>query len=62
MSNRFIDNVTPLDASTLNKFEDDLKAFAEKTVQTNESAPASQTKLGGVKIWLDGSVLNISTE
>lgn len=31
MSNRFTDNVTPLDAATLNQFENDLTALIEET-------------------------------
>lgn len=59
MSNRFVDNVTPLDAATLNKFEEDMKQYADDKA---EMAPASQTTLGGVKIWVSGSTLYISTQ
>ena len=33
MSNRFVDNVTPLNAATLNQFEDDLKAYVNDTIK-----------------------------
>ena len=54
MSNRFVDNETPLDAATLNQFEDDMKEAAKE--------PASQTKFGSIKIWVSGSTLYISTK
>lgn len=57
MSNRFIDNVTQLNAATLNKFEDDMKQCAE----SHEIEPASQNTVGGVKIWTSGGTLYIST-
>ena len=53
MSTRFVDNVTPLDAETLNQFEDDLRKYAEE--QAKESA--SETILGCVKIWAEGKLL-----
>ena len=58
MADRFQDNVTPLDAATLNKFEDDMKQYAED--QCKE--PASQNQFGSVKIWTSGSTLYISTK
>lgn len=58
MSERFIDNITPLDAATLNKFEDDMKQYAEDQVKE----PASQNQFGSVKIWTSGSTLYISTK
>lgn len=57
MSNRFTDNVTPLDAATLNQFEEDMKQYAEEQA----AKPASQTAFGSVKIWVSGSTLYIST-
>ena len=58
MSNRFTDNVTPLNAATLNQFEEDMKQYAE---EQGEMSAGSQTKLGGVKIWVSGTTLYIST-
>jgi len=58
MSNRFEDNKTPLDAAILNQFEEDMKRYAENQAGTKA---ASQTNLGGVKIWVSGTVLYIST-
>ncbi len=58
MSTRFVDNVTPLDAKTLNQFEDDMRQYAEEQVK----APASETVLGSVKVWAEGSTLYISTK
>ena len=58
MANRFQDNVTPLDAATLNKFEDDMKQYAED--QSKE--PASQNQFGCVKNWTSGSTHYISTK
>lgn len=58
MSTRFVDNVTPLDAETLNQFEDDMRKYAEEQAQ----APASKTVLGCVKVWAEGSTLYISTK
>lgn len=58
MSNRFIDNVTSLDAATLNQFEEDMKEYAEEKA----AEPASQTKFGSVKIWTSGTTLYISTK
>lgn len=55
MSDRFTDNVTQLNAATLNQFEEDMKEYAD-------DVPAgTQTKLGGVKIWVSGSTLYIKT-
>ena len=54
MSDRFVDDVTLLDAETLNQFEEDMKAAAKE--------PASQTQFGSVKIWVSGNTLYISTE
>ena len=54
MADRFQDNVTPLDAATLNQFEDDMREAAKE--------PASQTDFGSVKIWVSGSTLYISTQ
>lgn len=59
MSNRFVDNVTPLNAATLNQFEEDMKQYADSHEIT--VTPANQTTLGGVKIWLSGTTLYIST-
>jgi hypothetical protein len=59
MSNRFVDNVTPLDAATLNQFEEDMKQYAEEQAETKA---ATQTSIGGIKIWVSGTVLNISTD
>lgn len=53
MSDRFVDNVTLLNAATLNKFEEDMKEAAKE--------PATQTQFGSVKIWVSGSTLYIST-
>lgn len=58
MSNRFVDNETPLNAETLNQFEEDMKQYAEE--QANE--PATQNQIGGVKIWVSGNTLYISTK
>lgn len=58
MSNRFVDNVTPLDGATLNQFEEDMKRYVE---EQSEPQAATQTSIGGVKIWISGTVLNIST-
>ena len=60
MSNRFVDNVTPLNAETLNGFEEDLKEYTDEQV-AEILKPATQTVLGGVKIWVSGTTLNIST-
>lgn len=57
MSNRFEDNVTPLDAATLNQFEEDMKEYAKEKAET----PASQTVFGAVKIYTSGSTLYIIT-
>lgn len=54
MADRFIDNVTPLDAATLNQFEEDMKEVAKE--------PATQTQFGSIKIWVSGNVLYISTK
>lgn len=59
MSNRFVDNVTPLNAATLNKFEEDLTNMLKD--QSAEVPVASQAVVGGAKIWLTGTTLNIST-
>ncbi len=59
MSNRFVDNVTPLDAATLNGLEEDLKELIEQA--TPQVPTASQTVRGGIKIWVSGTTLNIST-
>ena len=58
MSDRFIDNVTPLNAETLNKFEEDMKQYASEQM----GEPASQTSFGSIKIWVIGSTLYISTK
>ena len=55
---RFVDNVTPLNAETLNQFEEDMKEYAEEQA---EIPAASQANLGGVKIWISGTTLYIST-
>lgn len=54
MADRFQDNVTPLDAATLNQFEDDMREAAKE--------PATQSEFGSVKIWTSGSTLYISTQ
>ena len=36
--------------------------FIITEIYRNKLSPATQTILGGVKIWLDGTMLNISTE
>lgn len=59
MSNRFVDNVTPLNAEILNQFEEDMKRYTDN--HEVEISPANQTTIGGVKIWLVGTTLNIST-
>ncbi len=58
MSNRFEDNVTPLDAATLNEFEEEMKEYAKEQAEK----PASQTVFGSVKVWVSGSTLYISTK
>lgn len=58
MSNRFEDNVTPLDAATLNQFEEDMKEYAKEQAET----PASQKTFGSVKVWTSGNTLYISTQ
>ena len=58
MSDRFIDNVTPLNAETLNKFEEDMKQYVSEQM----GEPASQTSFGSIKIWVSGSTLYISTK
>ncbi len=57
MSNRFVDNVTPLDAEILNKFEEDLKTYADE----RQIVTATRTTKGGIKIWMDGATLHITT-
>ena len=59
MSNRFIDNETPLNAATLNQFEEDMVNMIEQ----NQAilSPASETTLGGIKIWVSGTTLYIKT-
>ena len=52
MADRFQDNVTPLDAATLNQFEDDMREAAKE--------PATQSEFGSVKIWTSGSTLYIN--
>ena len=107
MSNRFTDNVTPLDAATLNQLEDDLTvsswakasskpsytpgeigaATAAQGTKADNAIPGAQkgaangvaaldanskipsanipatgqTTIGGVKMWMSGTTLNIST-
>lgn len=58
MGNRFVDNETELNAATLNGLEDDMKRYAEEQRET----AASETTIGGIRIWVSGSTLNISTE
>ena len=57
MSDIFVDNVTPLNAETLNQFEEYLKQYAKDQA----AIPASQNTFGSVKIWVEGTTLNIST-
>lgn len=60
MSNsRFEDGVTLLDEDTLNQFETDMKQYADDAVDNMHAG--TQTKLGGVKIWVSGSTLYIKT-
>ena len=57
MSNRFVDNVTQLNATTLNKLEDDLKDYADNKA----SSTATQYTAGVIKIWASGNTLYIKT-
>ena len=74
MSNRFVDNVTPLNAATLNQFEEALGASlavsgdtfqlknTDGAVKSSVTLPsATQSVRGGIKVWVSGTTLNIST-
>ena len=61
MSNRFVDNVTPLNAETLNQFEEDMKQYTDTKVASITIPTANQSTPGGIKIWVSGTTLNIST-
>ena len=52
MGNRFVDNETELNAATLNGLEDDMKRYAEEQRET----AASQTTIGGIRIWVSGRI------